>query len=222
MSEQLPKKKLRQKFRRILPIGIAGGITLLCFILISYAGTWLVKKDKLVHADAIVILMGSISDRVLQAADLYSQGYASTVIMVEESMGAYRLLKDRGVEIISSTTQCKNALMILGVPETDIITLPGDAVSTQMEAGIITNYLKRNLNIDTILLVTSPDHTRRASMIFTKAFQKSKMHVSVISCPSLYNDFTGRAWWRKKEDIQTVVAEYVKLLNFLLLEQYRL
>jgi len=34
------------------------------------AGNWLVKNDEVMHADAMVILMGSIADRVLQAGDL--------------------------------------------------------------------------------------------------------------------------------------------------------
>lgn len=53
------------------------------------AGSWLVKEDELEKADAIVILMGSISDRVLQVADLYHQKYANKVLVVEASMGTW-------------------------------------------------------------------------------------------------------------------------------------
>ena len=46
------------------------------------AGTWLVKTDKPEHADVLFMLMGSISDRVLQIADLYQEKKAGEVWIV--------------------------------------------------------------------------------------------------------------------------------------------
>jgi hypothetical protein len=48
----------------------------------------------------MVILMGSISDRVLQAENVYKKGLADEIIIVEESMGAYKALNAKGVQII--------------------------------------------------------------------------------------------------------------------------
>jgi uncharacterized SAM-binding protein YcdF (DUF218 family) len=186
------------------------------------AGTWLIKNDAPTHADAIVMLMGSIPDRVLETSDQYNEGLATQIIIAEESMGAYRDLLKRGVQIISNTTQCSTALVKLGVLPENIICLPGDANSTQNEAVIIRKYLKTQPSIDTITLVSSPDHTRRASMIFEKAFKKQAMPVVVYSCPSKYSGFTGKGWWRDKEGIQTVLGEYVKMLNFYLFDQRKL
>ena len=59
-------------------------------------GQWLVKDDLPSHADALVILMGNFPERVLQAADLYNEGRTDRILIVEESMGAYRGLKERG------------------------------------------------------------------------------------------------------------------------------
>ena len=61
------------------------------------AGKWLVKEDVPVHADAMVLLMGSFPERVLQAADLYHEGKAGRLMIVEESMGPYQRLEARGV-----------------------------------------------------------------------------------------------------------------------------
>lgn len=199
----------------------------LFFILVSAttcrnAGKWLVKKDNPVQADALVILMGSIPDRVLEASDLYKAGFADRVVIVEESMGAYRELEARGAHIISNTQQCRNAAIALGIPSENIVVLPGDARSTQQEAIIIREFLKARPGIDTILLVTSSDHTRRAFMIFEKAFEKSGMHIVVYSCPSKYSNFNGKGWWKRKESIQVVLFESVKIVNFLFIEKYRL
>ena len=64
------------------------------------AGTWLVKVDVPPHADAMALLMGSFPERVLEAADLYHEGKAGRMLIVNESMGPYRLLESRGAEII--------------------------------------------------------------------------------------------------------------------------
>lgn len=186
------------------------------------AGTWLVKRDTPVRADALIMLMGSIPDRVLEASDLYHAGYADKVIIVEESMGAYHVLEARGAHIISNTQQCRNASIALGIPEESIVVLPGDARSTQQEAIIVREYMKARPGIDTILLVTSSNHTRRASMIFEKAFKKSGMQIVVYACPSKYSKFNVEGWWKRKEGIQVVLFEYVKMINFWLLEKHRL
>ena len=51
------------------------------------AGNWLVKEDVPEHADAMVLLMGSFPDRVMQAADLYNEGQADRLIIVHEEYG---------------------------------------------------------------------------------------------------------------------------------------
>jgi uncharacterized SAM-binding protein YcdF (DUF218 family) len=183
------------------------------------AGQWLVKEDELLHANAMVILMGSISDRVLQAADLYNQKVADKVIIVEESMGAYRVLEEKGVHLLSNSRQVLNAIVILGISADSIIILPGDATSTKMEAMIIKEYVAENPNIDTLLIVTSSDHTRRASMIFKSAFRDAGKKVYISCSPSSYTNFDAKRWWKNKEDIQTVFMEYIKIVNFLLFER---
>src|SRR5659263_23109 len=67
------------------------------------AGSWLVKEDVPANADAMVLLMGSFPERVMQAVDLYHEGRADRLIIVHESMGPYELLESKGADIISTT-----------------------------------------------------------------------------------------------------------------------
>lgn len=184
------------------------------------AGEWLVKNDSPVHGDAMVLLMGSISDRVLQAADLYEQGVSDRLIIVEESMGAYRRLEERGASIISNTSQAKNAAVALGIPEPKITVLPGDARSTLSEAGAVRDWLADKQGLDTIILVTSSPHTRRASMIFRAALVDRKPPVFIMCSPSIYTGFDARGWWRNREGIQTVLSETVKITSFWAFERH--
>ncbi len=99
-------------------------------------GTWLVKSDAPEHADAMVLLMGSFSERVLQTADLYQAQVSGKVWIVEEGMGAYRILEEKGVQVITNSTQARNALVTLGIPADSIMILPPPASKPKL-AGII-------------------------------------------------------------------------------------
>jgi uncharacterized SAM-binding protein YcdF (DUF218 family) len=186
------------------------------------AGLWLVKEDEPVKTDAVVVLMGSIADRILQTVDLYKKGIASKVIIVESEMGAFRELKARGADIVSNTEQISNAATDLGIPGDRIIILPGAAQSTQQEAMIIRDYLANKPDIDTLIVVSSAPHTRRASMIFERAFKKLEVPVYVIYSPSSYTNFNAEKWWQCKDDIETVLLEYLKIANFWFIERKRI
>ena len=187
------------------------------------AGTWLVKESVPSHADALVLLMGNFTDRVLKTADLYRSGIADRVIIAEESMGGYQGLTDRGVKIISHTSQAVSSLVALGVPADSITILPGDARSTLDEAVIVRQYLGANHEIDTIVLVSSPYHLRRSSMIFGKAFKEAGLTVFTgTSGSGTYTGFDADRWWRSKEDIQHVLTEVIKIGSFVTVEGRRL
>lgn len=188
----------------------------------SRAGGWLTRDDRPVHADAMVLLMGGIADRVLQVADLYGEGVAPRVIIITESMGAYRALEERGVRLISGTVQVRDALTRLGVPGDSIVILPGDARSTMEEAKAIRKYLESDQRIDTLVLVSSSYHMRRAGMIFETAFRESGRDVTVLCSPSDYTNFRSRGWWKHKEEIQAVLTEFIKISSFRFLERWRL
>jgi uncharacterized SAM-binding protein YcdF (DUF218 family) len=183
------------------------------------AGEWLIRKDKIVEADAIVMLMGSISDRVIQVADLYNQKLARKVLIVDENKGANRALEAHGVYLVGTTQQAHDALVVLGVPADSIVILPGEANSTQMEASIIRKYLSDKTEIDTLILVSSSYHTQRAFMIFTSTFRSTKVPVKILTSPSVYTNYDGKKWWISKAGIQTVLLEYLKMANFILFER---
>jgi uncharacterized SAM-binding protein YcdF (DUF218 family) len=206
----------------IIKIGVVLVIVLLAVGSCRKAGSWLVKADYPGHADVMVMLMGSISDRVLQTADLYTAGVAAKVLIVESERGAYKALEERGVQIISNTTQACTALIALGIPADSIVILPGDAASTRMEAEILRDYLRTQTGIDTLLLVTSAEHTRRAFKIFNAAFTPMEESPVLYCSPNSYTKFHADKWWRSKDDIEEVLKEYLKLVNFVFFERREL
>lgn len=188
------------------------------------AGTWLVKSEKFQNADAMLMLMGIKAERVLQIVDLYQEGVAGQVWIVQEGMGASGLLEERGIEVISTTQEVYGYFVSLGIPADSIDIIPGGATSTQMEATLLRDYLaglpeSEASGIDTLLVVSSASHMRRASMIFTSALKPLDYPPVICACPSAYSDFNAERWWKNREDIQDVVFEYIKILNFVLFER---
>lgn len=183
------------------------------------AGNWLVKEDIPVHTDAVVLLMGSFPERVLQVADLYHEGVADNLIIVYESMGPYQVLEARGASIIRTTVQARNAAIALGIPDSCITMLPGDARSTLDEALAVREYMTGKPGLDTLILVSSPAHMRRAYMIFRAVLKDAGINTYIGTSPSEYSSFNPVNWWRRREDIQAVLSEWVKIVSFVIFER---
>ena len=200
-------------------------ITLLLLILLSvffyHAGNLLVEEQKPIRSDLIVVLMGSGPDRMLHAVDLYKKDYAGKILMVENWQPGYERLKALNVSIPRDAQIEAMVGVQLGVPKEAFIILPGDAQSTQDEAGIIKDYLQKNRKINSLLLVTSKFHSARAANIFRWEMASLDRKVKITSCPTPYDNFNPGAWWRSREDAKQVVMEYAKWTNFYLLDRHR-
>jgi uncharacterized SAM-binding protein YcdF (DUF218 family) len=129
------------------------------------------------------------------------------------------MLSVRGVEIISISTQARSSLITLNIPADSIIMLTGEARSTFTEARVVRDYLLQHPTIESLIIVSSPSHMRRASMIFRSALKYYDMPVSIGCSPSVYSGYKPQRWWKSKEDIQTVMTEYLKLTSFVLFEK---
>lgn len=181
--------------------------------LVPRMGTYLVRQDKLMKGDALVILMGNIPDRTLEALDLYNEGYAPKIVIVMANRYGIEVFRQKGIPLDGQTAIARKALIGLGVPADSIIILPGDAKSTKEEAEAVRKYAERHPQFDTLLLVTSSYHSRRATLVFNKELSNLKNPVKVISCPSHYTGFQSDNWWKDRESAKLVFFEYLKLAN---------
>jgi uncharacterized SAM-binding protein YcdF (DUF218 family) len=190
-------------------------------VFFRYAGDGIVAVDPPEKGDLIIVLMGSGPDRILGAVDLYEQGYAPCIVMVENWQPGYELLQPRGVDLPRDAELAAMAGVELGIPEEAFVILPGDA-RTQDEALIVNQYLKEQKpEVDKVLLVTSKFHSLRSALIFRWALAGLDPEVKVLSCPTPYDNFNAAAWWQSREDGKRVVMEYAKLVNFYWLDRWR-
>lgn len=212
----------KRKKTSILLCLIALLCLLVCFCVVPNMGKRLVYSQQLKQADLIFILMGSIPDRALQASDIYRQGYAKHILFANEQQFGAEKLKQYGIELETTASIIKRTLVKLGVAEKHIEALPNIATSTQDEAKLLRDYIIQHPEIKNIILVSSSYHTRRASIIFTKAMAKANLNVTIMMSENPYSDFKPVKWWKDRASSYMVLLEHLKLLNFYLREQFEL
>lgn len=182
------------------------------------AGRVLVVADPLPsHADAIVVMAGSVSDRILEAARLYRQGVAPLVVITHERLprGA-ATLRARGVRLPESHELARRGLVELGVPDAAIRDLPRRARSTRSEARVIARFACKD-HLTSLVVVTSPSHTLRARLLLRQALLPD---VAVAVRPAPAAMYRGARWWEDRRAGKEVLSEYEKLVNFWLVERW--
>lgn len=186
--------------------------------LLAAIGGFLIVRDQPRPADAIVVLSGSMPDRMLEAVDLYEARLAPRIILTKEfPLPGLATLRERGGTLPEHHEQNLQIAVQLGVPAAAISVMPTTISSTFAEAQALVAYL-REQGITSVLLVTSNAHARRARMTF-RGLAGGRLQIAV--CPSRYDPFAPDTWWQHRGFIRRVVIEYGKLLNYLLIDRWR-
>lgn len=181
-------------------------------------GAMLVVQDPVAPADAIVVLSGSIPDRILHAVDLYKAGMAPYVVLTREvEMPGLGELRQRGISIPERHELNRSIAVQLGVPEEALVIVEQRAGSTIAEVGALLPELRRR-GFHSILLVTSKTHTRRAAMIFDTL---SGGDIALRVSPTPYDPFSPDDWWTRREITRRVLTEYGKWFSFLVADRWR-
>ena len=171
-------------------------------------GRWLVREDPLAHGDAIVVLSGRMPYRAEGAADVYRQGYAPQVWLTRPESPA-RSLAAMGVHYVGEEDYSREVLIHEGVPGAAIRILPGEIVDTEQEIEEIARAL-RDARESTVIIVTSPEHTRRVRALWVRLAAKNQ---KAIVRAAAEDPFDRNHWWRNTRDAYSVVRELLGLLN---------
>lgn len=159
------------------------------------AGVPLVREDKLAKADAIVVIGGDHKpERVQRAVELYQQGYAPVVII---SAGT---LVTEGRERLAEAEVMWQQAVALGLPDTAII-LEAQSQSTFQNA-YFTMTLLQEWGLNSVILVTSLFHSRRAGRIFQDVYGPA-FTISVQPAKACV-----LCWWFQPDQIDVVFYEY--------------
>lgn len=173
---------------------------------------YLIIEKPLKKADAILVLSGSsvFKERTHKAAQIYKSGVAKKI-----------LLSDDGVKAGWSQTEQRNPpfvylakreLIAQGVAENDIEILPGEVTGTIWEARNLEKKLAKE-NWKSVLLVTSPYHTKRALWIFEQVCGKNA-DIGIVSGFVGEQTLPPWIWWLSIRGWKDVAGEYVKIFVY--------
>lgn len=181
----------------------------LCFL--PFAGRFLVREDALEKADAIFVLAGTV-DRWLESVELYREGWAPVILLSPGRMEAAAMaLRERGIRLPTGVEIARDAMLQLGVPGEGVRIIPGNLDNTAQEAEAL-RQIVGNTKWQTVIVVTSRYHSRRARFAFRRVFDDAPVRVLVRA--SRFDDSQPSRWWRRRADVRFVTSELQKLVLY--------
>jgi uncharacterized SAM-binding protein YcdF (DUF218 family) len=186
-------------------------IALVAGFLLYHAGGWLVVEDPLAKGDAIFVLGGTRLERPLEAFDLYREGWAPRVLLfrVVSDYGEAELIR-RGFEFPLESDMQQDVLRRLGMPEGTVVIL-SEKDNTRDEALDVRNTTLAN-GWNTVIVVTSKQHTRRARLAISRRLAGTG--VKVIVRASRYDLSDPAHWWRNRATVRFTLFELQRLFGY--------
>jgi uncharacterized SAM-binding protein YcdF (DUF218 family) len=196
--------QLRQGRCCLLPALVVLALIFLTRLLwLPALSNFLVVADPLQPADAIVPLAGGV-ERAQHAAGLFQQGYAGSFVVTDNSIALHSLAQPE-LSITGIATAA-------GVPAPRLHPIATTVTSTYEEA-LAVRTLAEEQGWQSLIVVTSPAHTRRSRMIFHEVFADTG--ISIIIRPVMDKIDESEEWWQMKQKRKLVLNEYLKLGAFL-------
>lgn len=199
--------------RRVLAgglIALAGltAVAVLCHRpILKLIAAALVVEDRLERADAIVVVAGGTPSREAKAAALFREGWAPRLIVSQPVESGYvRELTALGVRLLDLQGESMLVLERYGVPRDGIVAVPEPSTNTESELQLV-HKLARGRGYRRVILVTSPQHTRRVRVIWSRASADDHIEGLVVPAPS--SEFSVDGWWRKRGAAEAVLHEYL-------------
>jgi uncharacterized SAM-binding protein YcdF (DUF218 family) len=180
-----------------LMVFLAGILFLTHGLVLTKTSEFLIKKDELKPADVIVVLAGETTERVDYGVRLLKEGWA----------GKDRIIMAGGPIVwkYSWAALMKEQALHLGAPAKTII-LEDKSQSTEEDAIFTKELLLKN-GFRSIILVTSPYHSKRAALIFEKILGSD---FRIINAPVEDSWYSSSDWWRRRRDRAAALSEFSK------------
>ena len=168
----------------------------------------LAQSGELRRSDLIVVSVDSDGAGVLEAADLFHQGFAPTVAIFEDPPDPVdQEFLRRGIAYYDAAALETQELRELGVAS--ILRIPRAAGGTQQEASVLSRWC-RTQRFHSILFVSTTDHAHRTRRVLGRAMRGQGVRIIVVG--SKYSEFRPDAWWHTRTGARTEIVEGEKLL----------
>lgn len=166
------------------------------------AASFLIVEDQVEPVDAIMVLSGDEGDRVNAGVQWYKNGYGKNFIITKtdnEYIGEGQTYSEK----------LQRMAIDAGVPADSIYITEGEASTTFEEAQAV-KILANQRNINSILVVTAPYHTRRTRIIFADEFKDTD--IKIIVYPVEDSWYRPISWYLSAQGWRQTFTEYASLL----------
>jgi uncharacterized SAM-binding protein YcdF (DUF218 family) len=183
-------------------------------LLAIVAARFLVVRSPLNHADAIVVLSGSAAhvERAQWAAQLYKNGLAPKIILTNDNQqGGWSEAEQRNPYYFERS---RDHLLASGVPR-EAIEIRLEPVSSTYEEAELIRRVQSEYRLKSIILVTSPYHSRRALWTFHRILDPAEIQLGIEPVALNPKSPPPATWWLHFKGWQIVPVEYVKLLYYI-------
>jgi len=174
-----------------------------------YLAERLISEKPLERADVIFVLGGSsvYLERTRRAATEYKRGVAAKILLTDdgERTGWSRLEK-RNIPYVELA---QRNLIAEGVPAEAVEIVKPNGSGTIYEAQMLREKARAE-NWQTVLLVTSAYHTRRARWTFERTLTGENVQVGIVAPPPGEQTPLPALWWLAPQGWNFVAGEYVK------------
>jgi uncharacterized SAM-binding protein YcdF (DUF218 family) len=185
---------------------ILSGILIVFMILVG-VGSFLSVGDPVKPVDAIVVLSGDEGVRIKEASDWYLRGYGKYLLITKTDDKKKEEKKTYSEKLMRIAIE-------LGVPQDSILFSEGMASNTIEEAKAVLLVAKTR-NINSILVVTDPYHTRRADIIFDLEFKDQEIDTYVHGVRNSW--YQPYSWFFRVSGWRVTISELAGL--FFLMNQ---
>ena len=192
----------------LLTLVLVGLFLLRAPLLTGLARLWIVDEP-LSKADAIVVLGGGLQTRPFLAAELYRQGLAPKVVVMNVE---HKNTEELGLTQ-SETSLLKEVLINRGVPEEALVFIGSEVSSTYEEALALRDWVQTT-KACRLIVPTEPFHTRRVNWLFEKMLNKGANPVEVLVTPTKPVSSVSSNWWQSERSLIEFQNEVVKFLYY--------
>jgi hypothetical protein len=171
-------------------------------------GWALVVNERVEAADVIVLASDADFGGMLDATDLVNSGVATRVAVFADPPDTVdREFIRRGIPYEDAAARCVRLFRALGVDTVEQI--PKNVPGTEDIGRVFPDWCDQQ-RFRSIVVVSTPDHSRRLSRVLHRSMKGHQTRVTVRSAH--YSVFDPDRWWESHDGIRTEVEEFEKLL----------
>ena len=201
-------RELRSSKWKAVASGIALAVCVTLLLGVRDLGKWLTDEDPPSPVDVVVVLSGGAPYRAEEAARMYGMRYAPEV-WVTRPEAPIDVSDTLAGQNPAEEGYTRRTLIEEGVSTASIEILPATVINTEEELDEVATEMRRARK-KTVMIVTSPQHTRRTRTLW-KMLAKDDLIAVVRAARG--DPFDAGHWWRHSHDASSVLHELLGLLN---------